>query len=184
MAVSFQIPTQNTVRMLLWIPTRHTWSEWLYFEANEIVGTEQVPVSCKDLLVHSLTHVRLWWSARSDFFLQKLFNVCNFNWPCNHVEAKCSVIAERFHFHKREQAAKDTTADLMQLWGTWRPIVMARGVWSIATREAKATALSRPRRYMCEVLVMYSLCKYICSLIFDLLFSAYIAETLTQKYWI
>ena len=80
----------------------------LYFTANEVAEAKQVPVLLSS--IGAPTYAVLSDLLAPDKPGDKTLEVISAA-LCNHFEPKRSVITERFHFHKREQAAGESISD-------------------------------------------------------------------------
>ena len=79
----------------------------LYFDANGIVDGKRVPIMLSSIGAST-------YSLLSDLLAPDKPGSMSFDQICaalrNHFEPKRSIIAERFHFHKRDQTAGETVA--------------------------------------------------------------------------
>ena len=79
----------------------------LYFDANGIVDGKRVPILLSSIGAST-------YSLLSHLLAPDKPGSMSFDQICvalrNHFEPKCSIIAERFHFHKRDQTAGKTVA--------------------------------------------------------------------------
>ena len=80
----------------------------LYFAANEIADGKKVPVLLSSIgaPIYALLSDLLAPDPPADKSFEAISTALR-----NHFEPKRSVITERFHFHKRDQAADETIAD-------------------------------------------------------------------------
>ena len=87
---------------------RHTWSESLYFTANEVAADKRVTVLLSSIgaATYSLLSDLVAPHSPRTKSLKEISAALR-----NHYEPKRVVISERFHFHKRDQAAGETIAN-------------------------------------------------------------------------
>ena len=86
----------------------------LYFMANDVPSEKQVPVllSCIGAPTYALLSDLVSPAAPRTKSFDDIASILQ-----NHVEPKRVIIAERFHFHKPDQAAGETIADFdAALW--------------------------------------------------------------------
>ena len=80
----------------------------LYFTANDVADGKKVPVLLSSIGAPN-------YAVLSDLLAPDKSGDKSFEdistALCNHFEPKRSVITERFHFHKRDQAAGETISD-------------------------------------------------------------------------